>query len=199
MTFIKFLDDLVRIAYNRSIFIDIDDPLTEITFVAEGHLVRLPANTKPILKSSLKKGIKATGTGCCFWCGVILAPVGSGLDSSSDATLNDTTCVGCSTTRLHNRLGGYRSRAKKLRTYSKLTKVDMVKVVMASNGKCQKCGVQCDAVIPEDGSHKRKTNDMTIDHDYPLCLGGMNIPQNLVILCTGCHRKKDQWINIQTT
>lgn len=64
------------------------------------------------------------------------------------------------------------------------------------DGKHYGIGCSCDAVIPEDGTHKRKNNDMTIDHDYPLCLGGMNIPQNLVILCTGCHRKKDKWIGV---
>lgn len=190
MTFIKFLDDLVRIAYNRSMFIDIDDPLTEITFVAEGHLTRLPANIQPHVKSTLKKGINTLGTGHCFWCGILMTTEDPKLDSF--CSYNGTTCKGCAENRLSNRCNGYKKRAKKLKTYSKLTKVDMIKVVMESQGKCKKCGIQCETSV--ENGQRQKLNDLTLDHDYPLVFGGMNIPQNLVVLCTRCHRNKDRWI-----
>jgi 5-methylcytosine-specific restriction endonuclease McrA len=201
-TFIDFLDKLMRIAYNHAMFTitDMDDdPTTEITFVAEGHLLRLPAKTDKNSKSLMSKGFGSNGvlaasTGCCYWCGTEMSEVDSRADNFPCYNLNKMACVKCNRTRLDNRCNEYKKRAKKHKTYSKLSKVDMVKVIMKSGGKCQKCGIVCQ--IGGEVRDKKKRNKLTLDHDYPMVLGGMNIPQNLVVLCEGCHAKKDKWIGV---
>ncbi|NLZ24688.1 HNH endonuclease [Candidatus Dojkabacteria bacterium] len=52
------------------------------------------------------------------------------------------------------------------------------KAVRKRDVVCQNCGIQ----------EENEENPFTIHHIQPRCYGGTNSPNNLILLCTKCHR-----------
>lgn len=95
-------------------------------------------------------------------------------------------CRNCVKTSLRSKVRDYRARAAKAKTYSNLTNPELFRVIVESAFCCSQCGNLCNNV------HSSKLK-MTIDHVFPLYLGGMNIKENLAVLCRSCHQKKDNY------
>lgn len=104
------------------------------------------------------------------------------LDEPFDARI----CQGCTSVKLATKKKTQAKRARQHGTYSLLTKADIFKVFIDSDMKCFYCSRICDPV--RGGLHP------TLDHDYPLSLGGLNIRPNIKVLCSSCHRKKDETV-----
>jgi len=105
---------------------------------------------------------------------------------STDYGYDGLVCKRCVRTVLRDKIRDYRTRAKKVKTFSNLTAKQLFRVIVESSMICKNCSELCNNIH----SSKKK---LTIDHDYPLYLGGMNIKENLVVLCLKCHRNKDNY------
>lgn len=95
-------------------------------------------------------------------------------------------CKRCVRTILRDKIRDYRTRAARSRTYSNLTAKQLFRVIIESSLICACC---CELTSNVQNSKKK----LTIDHNYPLSIGGMNIKENLVVLCMKCHREKDNY------
>lgn len=97
-------------------------------------------------------------------------------------------CCGCVRNKLRNRVKDYAKRARAHKTYSKLSRREVFQVIYLSDMSCVYCKTICDC----SGTSSSDTSKLlTIDHVYPLSLGGMNVAHNLAVLCEACHKDKD--------
>jgi 5-methylcytosine-specific restriction endonuclease McrA len=67
------------------------------------------------------------------------------------------------------------SRAKKYGCSNKISIDDIHKLLSKCKNQCVYCG---------------SDEHLTIDHNRPLCRGGKNTPENLVVACSGCNSTK---------
>jgi len=105
---------------------------------------------------------------------------------AKDHGYDGMVCRWCLHTTIRNRQRDYRDRARKVKTFGNLTRKQIFQAFVENSFSCKDCGVICDF------KHRSK-RQLTIDHVYPLSLGGMNIKENITVLCTHCHRKKDNY------
>ncbi len=105
---------------------------------------------------------------------------------NTDHGYDGLVCKRCVRTILRDKIRDYKDRSRKTRTFSSLTSKQLFRVIVESSLLCGSCSVLC------NNNHSSKQK-LTIDHDYPLSLGGMNIKENLVVLCMKCHREKDNY------
>lgn len=106
--------------------------------------------------------------------------------AARDKGYDGIVCRWCIKTTIGYRIKDYKERARKVRTFSNLTRKQLFRLIIESSFCCEWCGNLCNF----DHNSKKQ---LTIDHAYPLYLGGMNIKENLVVLCLKCHRNKDNY------
>lgn len=106
--------------------------------------------------------------------------------AAKDHGYDGMVCRWCLHTTIRNRQRDYRDRARKAKTFGNLTRKQIFQVFVESAFSCKHCGVLCNFT-------NKSRHQLTLDHVYPLSLGGMNIKENIEVLCVGCHRKKDNY------
>jgi hypothetical protein len=96
--------------------------------------------------------------------------------SSYAAVLNDISVVMTGTQAYRKPLTTTENtRARKLGIPGILTEADWNKVLKEHNNACAKCG---------------STENLTIDHKYPVSKKGTNTPDNIQPLCKSCNSRK---------
>jgi 5-methylcytosine-specific restriction endonuclease McrA len=78
-------------------------------------------------------------------------------------------------------------RARKRGCFGNITIADLVNLINKQNGLCFYCGRR--VKIYDDNRHK--DDSISFDHVIPMCKGGSNTPDNLVMSCLGCNRKRN--------
>lgn len=107
--------------------------------------------------------------------------------AAKDRGYDGLVCRRCIKTKIGYRIKEYKERAEKNKTFSNLTRKELFRVIIHSSFCCKICGTMCCFI-------ENTSRQLTIDHIYPLSLGGMNIKENLAVLCRSCHKKKDNYI-----
>ena len=97
-------------------------------------------------------------------------------NSSPVAVLNDLGVISKGVPAYTKRLTTTENtRSRRLGILGMLTEADWDEVLLAYNNACAVCG---------------STNNITIDHKYPLSKGGANTRDNIQPLCKSCNSRK---------
>jgi 5-methylcytosine-specific restriction endonuclease McrA len=95
-----------------------------------------------------------------------------------------------------NRLCASLKRGAEISTTANRGSRDLQKSVLASAMTCYLCDIQFDASVPRRGA--------TVEHLWPLSLGGESILENMIPACEDCNNKRDNavtwaWGPVQST
>lgn len=169
---------------SEKIFAELFDELDDISELDHSILERVKEASK--LKSDLQLE-ESLAYSHCILCERRFDPKKKQKFSAcSTRAYAGLVCRNCVKTVIRGKIRDYKERAARAGTYSNLTNSELFRVIVESAFCCSQCGRLCNNI---HSSHLK----MTIDHIYPLYLGGMNIKENLAVLCRRCHEKKDNY------
>lgn len=87
------------------------------------------------------------------------------------------------------------TKASRRRVPGRVSRIDLIKLVLKYNNRCYYCTVDMYIGSMEDAIAKNKKDILlTFDHKIPVSRGGLNVIENIVPSCYLCNYLKDSYI-----